>query len=332
MKPAVVAFAPVALFGVAVFAPAAVSAPERPSLGFPLACELGRTCEIQHYVDRDPGPGTRDYRCGLKTYDKHNGIDIRVPDMAAQRAGVAVLAAAAGTVSATRDGVADVSVRAAGAPSVANIECGNGVVIDHGGGWSTQYCHLAKGSIAVRKDQAVAAGAAIGKVGLSGNTEFPHLHVMVRHNGQVVDPFAPDMAAACGASQAPLWAPAVAAKMTYRPGAVLNAGFTSLQPTMEQVEAGGLPRVGPDAPVLIAYARGIALLPGDLVELELKGPDGALIAKSQRTPLVNWRAQDLVYVGRKRPATGWARGTYVADYRVIRQGKLALSRRFELRL
>lgn len=332
MKLALAAVPPLVLVGVALLAPAAASAPERPSLGFPLACELGRTCEIQHYVDRDAGPGTRDYRCGLKTYDKHNGVDIRLLDMAAQRAGVAVLAAAAGKVTATRDGVADVSVRTGGAASVAKIECGNGVVIDHGGGWSTQYCHMAKGSIAVKKDQVVAAGTPIGRVGLSGATEFPHLHVMVRHDGQVVDPFAPDMTAACGAPQTPLWAPAVAAKMTYRAGAVLNAGFTSIQPTMDQVEAGGLPRVGPDAPMLLAYARGIALLPGDLVELELKGPDGALIAKSQRQPLANWRAQDLVYVGRKRPATGWPKGTYVADYRVIRQGKPALSRRFELRL
>src|SRR5687767_9768954 len=99
MKFALPAFAAAVLL-----APAAATAPERPSLGFPLACELGRTCEIQHYVDRDPSPATKDYRCGLKTYDKHNGIDIRLLDMAAQRAGVAVLAAAPGRVARLRDG------------------------------------------------------------------------------------------------------------------------------------------------------------------------------------------------------------------------------------
>ena len=56
-----------------------------PRLGFPLACEIGRTCEIQHYVDRDPGPGVLDYRCGRRTYDKHDGIDIRLLDMTAEQ-------------------------------------------------------------------------------------------------------------------------------------------------------------------------------------------------------------------------------------------------------
>src|SRR6185295_19509977 len=91
--------------------PVTQAAPEPPRLAFPLACEIGRTCEVQHYVDRDPGPGVRDYRCGRRTYDKHNGIDIRLLDMAAQRAGVDVLAAAPGRVARLRDGVADISIR-----------------------------------------------------------------------------------------------------------------------------------------------------------------------------------------------------------------------------
>ena len=44
---------------------AASAAP--PALAFPLACQIGRTCEVQHYVDRDPGPGVRDYKCGRRT-------------------------------------------------------------------------------------------------------------------------------------------------------------------------------------------------------------------------------------------------------------------------
>lgn len=317
----------------AAWGPSAVSAPERPALSFPLACEPGRTCEIQHYVDRDPGPGTRDYRCGLKTYDKHTGIDIRLPDMAAQRRGVNVLAAAAGRVTRLRDGVQDISIRAPGAPSVANQECGNGVVVDHGNGWETQYCHLARGSILVKQGDSVAAGAPLARVGLSGNTEFPHLHMTVRHAGQIVDPFAPDMSnpRAC-AAQPGLWTAQALARMTYRAGAVLNAGFTDTQITMADVEAGGLRPFTSGAPLLIAYARAIALLPGDEVELDLKGPDGASLARSRAQPLQRWRAQDLIYVGKRRPAAGWPRGLYVADYKVWRAGKVALSRRMEIRL
>lgn len=307
--------------------------PGAPALSFPLACEPGKTCEIQHYVDRDSGPGTRDYRCGLQTYDKHTGIDIRVPDMAAQRRGVAVLAAAAGRVSRLRDGVQDISIRAPGAPSVANQECGNGVVIDHGNGWETQYCHLARGSIVVKQGDAVTAGTPLARVGLSGNTEFPHLHLTVRHAGQVVDPFAPDPAApqSCG-GQTSLWTAQALAKMPYRSGVVLNAGFTDSQITMDQVEAGGLPGVTATSAALVAYVRAIALLPGDAVELELKGPDGVSLARTRGQPLVRWRAQDFVLVGKRRPPTGWPKGVYVADYKVWRAGKAAITRRFELRL
>lgn len=317
----------------ALIAAPAVTAPERPSLGFPLACQLGSTCEIQHYVDRDPGPATRDYRCGLKTYDKHNGIDIRLLDMAAQRRGVGVLAAAAGTVTRLRDGAPDISIRAAGAPPVAGQECGNGVVVDHGDGWETQYCHLARGSISVKVGDRVAAGAPIARVGLSGDTEFPHLHLTVRHAGQIVDPFAPDMTKpqACVA-QAGLWTPQALARMSYRPGVVLNAGFTDAQITIDDVENGAVRPVTADAPLMIAYVRAIALLPGDAVELDLKGPDGVSLARNRRPPLERWRAQDFYYVGKKRPAAGWPRGIYSADYKVWRDGKVAISRRFTLKL
>lgn len=329
---AVSAFAlPGLVLAAAAFAPSAVTAPARPSLAFPLACEPGRTCEIQHYVDRDPGPGVKDYRCGTMTYAAHNGVDIRLPDMTAQRRGVSVLAAAPGRVARLRDGVADVSVRAAGASSVANTECGNGVVIDHGDGWETQYCHLANGSIGVKVGDTVAAGAPLGRVGLSGATEFPHLHVIVRRNGQAVDPFAPDMAAACGA-QPGLWRPEAAAKMAYRAGAVLNAGFADAQFAMEDLEEGRLRSPTEASPVVLAYVRAIALLPGDVTELELKSPDGATLAKTRNPPLARWRAQDLVYVGKRKPAAGWAKGVYVADYRVWREGRVAISRRVTLRL
>ena len=70
-----------------------------PQLNFPLACKVGVSCEVQNYVDRDAGPGAADYRCSTETYDKHNGVDIRLLDMAAQRAGVDVLAAAPGPVA-----------------------------------------------------------------------------------------------------------------------------------------------------------------------------------------------------------------------------------------
>lgn len=339
MKPAFLAPALAALV-LGLLALAAATGPSTaqpagaPRLSLPIACEPGRTCEVQHYNDRDPGPGTRDYRCGLQTYEKHNGVDIRVADMAAQRRGVAVLAAAPGTVTRLRDGVADVPVRTpadVAALAASKTECGNGVVVDHGNGWETQYCHMARGSISVKQGDAVQAGTPVGKVGLSGNTEYPHLHFTVRKGSEIVDPFGPDMSKACGA-QAPLWTAAALAKMPYHSGAVLNVGFTDRQMGMAEVEAGNLPPATAASPWLIAYARGIALQPGDEIELDLKGPDGASLARARNPPLERWRAQDMRLVGKRRPPSGWPPGVYTADYRVWRSGKVAISRRFTIRL
>jgi hypothetical protein len=125
----------------------AAAAIAQPQFVWPVACEIGRNCVIQQYVDHDPGSGTRDYTCGTLVNDGHNGTDIRVPDLATQRAGVDVLAAADGAVLRTRDEMPDVSVATAGHTSVEGRNCGNGLLIDHGGGWETQYCHLARGSV-----------------------------------------------------------------------------------------------------------------------------------------------------------------------------------------
>ena len=47
--------------------PAMSRAQDAPRLAFPVACVLGETCYIQQYMDRDPGPGARDFTCGGTT-------------------------------------------------------------------------------------------------------------------------------------------------------------------------------------------------------------------------------------------------------------------------
>jgi murein DD-endopeptidase MepM/ murein hydrolase activator NlpD len=306
-----------------------------PKLALPIACTIGKTCEIQNYVDRDPGPGAKDYRCGTHTYQAHNGVDIRLLDMGAQRAGVDVLAAAPGRVARLRDGVADISVNAAGAASVAGAECGNGVVIDHGGGWETQYCHLARGSMKVKQGDAVATGQPIARVGLSGNTEYPHLHMSVRKAGTIVDAFAPDgPASACNpaAGGAGLWTPAAAKAMAYKAGAVLNAGFAAAPVEMDTVTAGRVPIPTTASPMLIAYVQAIGLEKGDVQDMTLRDPNGGVLAQASRPPLDGSKAQYLVYIGKRAPAQGWTKGSYEAVYAVRRGGKVVLSRTFKLAL
>jgi hypothetical protein len=321
-------FAALAALGLAVLAPAAArpQAPPEPKLELPIACQPGKTCFVQNYIDRDPSSGTLDYRCGHRTYDKHDGVDIRLLDMAAQRAGVDVLAAAAGRVVAVRDGVPDISIRAPNAPSVAGHECGNRVGLALPGGWILDYCHLANGSLKVKMGDTVAAGQPLAHVGLSGETEFPHLHFSVRHANAVVDPFAagPVGPGACPA-QPQLWTQAAAQALAYRRGAVLNTGFASGPVSSDAIEAGGVPQPGA-ASALVAYARLINLEAGDVVALTVTGPGGEALATSASPPLDHDKAQWTAYAGRnKAPTGGWPHGAYVGRVEVRRGGAVALA-------
>ncbi len=170
----------------------ASQADDRPQLSLPLACQPHKTCFIQTYVDVDPGKGIKDYMCGSATYDQHSGVDFRLLSAAAViKAPVPVLAATDGTVKAVRDGVADMFFKKAKPQDVAGRECGNGVIIDHGNGWETQYCHLHQGSVHVAKGQTVKRGDQLGEAGYSGMADFAQVFLSVRHDGKVVDPFLP---------------------------------------------------------------------------------------------------------------------------------------------
>jgi hypothetical protein len=54
-----------AFIAMAVAIPCAVS--EAIEFRLPINCEIGRTCEIQNYVDLDPSGGVRDYQCGQRS-------------------------------------------------------------------------------------------------------------------------------------------------------------------------------------------------------------------------------------------------------------------------
>ena len=177
------------------------------SLSLPIDCTLGDTCYIQNYVDHDPSDAASDFQCGGLTYDTHKGTDFGLISLAAMERGVDVFASAPGTVRGVRNDMRDVLFTSDLSSEINGRDCGNGVVVAHDNGWETQYCHMREGSVSVIVGDLVEPGDVLGQVGLSGRTQFPHVHISVRQGGQLVDPFAPDGVSNCG-TLAPytLWA------------------------------------------------------------------------------------------------------------------------------
>lgn len=61
------------------------------------------------------------------------------------------------------------------------------VMIDHGNGLTTMYCHM-QNTLKVRSGQRVSRGQAIGNIGATGYVTGPHLHFEVKVNGKNVNP------------------------------------------------------------------------------------------------------------------------------------------------
>jgi len=321
-----------ALISLCLVAAIDAGAEEAISLALPIKCQPGLTCFFQNYVDHDTSDKVRDYSCGGRSYKGHDGTDIRIRNLEIQRQGVEVLAAAPGRVIGGRNDMEDVSVKIAGKAAIAGKECGNGVMLEHEGGWRTQYCHMAKGSVRVKVGDQITTGQPIGLVGLSGDTEFFHLHFTVRRHGKIVDPFAYDaLENSCGGGRS-LWAASLGEQMQYKPGEIIDYGFAGIAPTMELIESGEIAKhpVTPGSDALVAYVRAIGLQAGDQQMLSVQGPTGAAVSTNSLPALDRDKAQFLVIAGKKRTETAWPGGRYSARYRVIRDGAEVLRKTFEV--
>ena len=108
------------------------------------------------------------YDTTMADWRTHDGIDVQAEE------GAAVKTAAGGTVQSVTD----------------DELMGTTVVIQHDGGYATQYSSLQENT-PVAQGQTVAAGEVIGYVGSTSAAESrmgPHLHFSVSRDGAVIDP------------------------------------------------------------------------------------------------------------------------------------------------
>ncbi len=117
-----------------------------------------------------PATGPFSSPFGLKRFyneqprSPHSGLDIAAPS------GADIKAPAKGIVTATGDYFFN----------------GNTVLVDHGQGLITMYCHMSR--IDVEVGQEVERGTLLGAVGMTGRVTGPHLHWSVSLNNVRVDP------------------------------------------------------------------------------------------------------------------------------------------------
>ncbi|MEH6633634.1 MAG: M23 family metallopeptidase [Halopseudomonas aestusnigri] len=298
-----------------------VSADDFVKLSFPLDCTPNKNCFVQKYVDMAQGKNQTDYRCGSLSNDGHKGTDIRLLNIASMEKGVAVLAAADGKVIDARDYMPDVSSILVSDQAVRSRGYGNLVTLQHADGTVTVYAHMKRGSLLVTKGEYVNKSQHLGMVGLSGLTEFPHLHFEVVRGNRRLDPFSGGyQETGCVSDPEPLWTDEVTAQLTYQQSRIVHFGFSDQPLSRHAMEYGllaekKLPRKAKNI-ILNVYVIGIQA--GDRWVMQIT-------KNGKVTPFV--KADDIYgntkfiveqYIGKAGKGRMWEPGTYTGEYKLYR--------------
>jgi murein DD-endopeptidase MepM/ murein hydrolase activator NlpD len=302
-------------------------------LGLPIRCVVGVTCFIQQLPDMDPAVGKSiDPFCGDMTYDGLHGTDIRILSVSQLADNVPVIASAAGKVLRVRDGMADHLVETRqDRLAIKGRDCGNGVVIDDGGGETVQYCHMKQGSVLVRPGMTVAKGQQIGSIGVSGDTEFPHVHIGVRQDNHLVDPSTGRRitdGCVAPADARPLWDADIAKYFLNLHTEILAIGLSGRPVTGNQ-----LVREGPPPPptssdnLLIGWTWVANLEPGQQVTTKIVRGVGDILVSKTLDPAPQHQAIHVQNIGKKGPVTP---GDYRVTTSVMKAGQAVATKSAEV--
>ncbi len=251
---------------------------------FPLDCELGKSCWISNLPRHHLHDKQLDFRCGPVTYEYNDGTDIALKDIKQMQEGVSVIAPISGVVEFKRDGVSDINAKGIGRKLLEGKECGNEVIISNDE-MQIQLCHLKNKSIRVNVGDVINAGDVIGEVGLSGLTEYPHLHMSLHDKSDSVvreiDPFygsQPD----CGLQPKSLWSNPENMEKHATTGIVYNYGFAFENVTAESIMSGDYLRAQPEYPEeFIAFVDIFSVNKGDKLTISILDSGNNIFAKRE---------------------------------------------------
>lgn len=309
---------------------------EHPRFILPLSCTYGEECWPVNFVDVDPADNVAtDFKCKRKTYDAHKGTDFALGSVADMRDGVDVLAAHSGTVIRVRDGENDdfKTKEALDKIRAQNKDCGNGILIDHGDGLQTIYCHLKKDSIVVKPAASVKAGEKIAQIGMSGFTEFPHLHFGVLWEGGVVDPFTGALnTQGCGHMKQNMWLEGL--PVAYEEVVIFDGGFRAQVPDFEAIQRGddenpvALPL---RSAALVFWSGFYNVEKGDEISMRIYDPEGGLF-HVQNNVVEKTRARQYYFAGRKIGRVQLKAGEYKGVTHIRRGDDISKEKSFTVRI
>lgn len=295
---------------------------KNPVFDLPIDCTIGENCWVMNYVDIGPDDGKKtDPACLNRTYDGHKGTDFAIRDELTMKNGVNILAAMDGTIKKVRNGETD---RWPTAEDLAQTkeerkECGNAILIDHGNGLQSIYCHLQQNSISVKPNQKIKSGDVIGKVGLSGYTQFPHLHFGIIWEGTIIDPFTgQNNTGKCRVRKRKFWNKNL--DLEYQQLTIQNSGFLNVAPNLKKLEKNATPiqKLPINSEILSFWVTLLGARTNDHIIIEIRDPNGKIFARREIIQ-PKTRARQFYYTGRKLNGTTLKEGAYTGLITVSRK-------------
>ena len=232
---------------------------------FPVSCRIMENCWITNHVDLNKNINqVEDYMCGKKVSDNNQSTHISLASKSSYHENIPVLATAEGIVR------------------VAELDsgfCGGRVLIEHKDGWQSSYCHLNPELITVIKGQKVKAGDVLGLIGVSGQSQWPHLSFAVLRNGMVFDPFSGRTPLeGCLKASTPLWEGGM--NPLYEPAHVTNIGFTVGHVTNQEITSGAIAaakEIATNTPQISLWAMLMNISSNDDISLKIEEPSGRIL-------------------------------------------------------